>query len=123
MRFQLGSSAGTLPFFEQFFVGGSENLRGYRDDRFWGSNLFLGSVEFRQPVARRLKGVLFMDIGDAWGGSYDNVSIPGFTQNGFQPHLGVGLGIRVNTPIGPLRLDYGIGDEGGRTHFSIGPTF
>ena len=123
MRFQLGSSAGTLPFFEQYFVGGSENLRGYRDDRFWGNNLFFGSVEFRQPIARKLKGVLFLDVGDAWGGSYDNVSIPGFTQNGFAPHVGVGLGIRVNTPIGPLRLDYGIGDEGGRTHFGIGPTF
>ena len=123
MRFQLGSSAGTLPFFEQYFVGGSENLRGYRDDRFWGNNLFLGSVEFRQPIARKLKGVLFLDVGDAWGGSYDNVSIPGFTQNGFQPHVGVGVGVRINTPIGPLRLDYGIGDEGGRTHFSIGPTF
>ena len=122
-RFQLGSSVGTLPFFEQFFVGGGENLRGYRDDRFWGSNLFLASAEFRQPVAKQLKFVVFGDVGDAWGGDYNNVSIPGFTQDGFHPHLGVGVGIRVNTPIGPLRLDYGIGDEGGRTHFSIGPTF
>ncbi len=122
-RFQFGGSAGTLPFFEQFFVGGGENLRGYRDDRFWGSNLFLASAEFRQPIARKLKGVLFADLGDAWGGSYSNVNIPGFTQDSFHPHLGVGLGVRVNTPIGPLRLDYGIGDEGGRTHFSIGPTF
>ena len=122
-RFQVGGAAGTLPFFEQFFVGGGENLRGYRDDRFWGSNLFLASAEFRKPIAHSLKGVLFADLGDAWGGDYSNVSIPGFTQDGFHPHLGVGLGVRVNTPIGPLRLDYGIGDEGGRTHFSIGPTF
>ena len=122
-RFQVGSSAGTLPFFEQFFVGGGENLRGYRDDRFWGSNLLLLSGEFRQPLARKLKGVVFIDVGDAWGGDYNNVSIPGFLQDGFHPHVGVGLGIRVNTPIGPLRLDYGFGDEGGRAHFSIGPTF
>jgi len=122
-RVQLGSSVGTLPFFEQFFVGGGESLRGYKDDRFWGSNLFLASAELRQPLARQLRGVLFADLGSAWGGDYNNVNISGFAQDGFHPHLGVGLGMRVNTPIGPLRLDYGFGDEGGRFHFSIGPTF
>jgi outer membrane protein insertion porin family len=119
----LGASAGTLPFFEQFFVGGGDNLRGYRDDRFWGKYLFLASAEFRQPLAPKFKGVIFVDVGDAWGGSYSQVQLNGFRQSGFQPHVGVGLGVRVVTPIGPLRLDYGIGDEGGRMHFSIGPTF
>ena len=123
MRLILGTSAGTLPFFEQFFVGGTETLRGYREDRFWGRNLFFGSVEFRQPLARSLKGVLFADVGSAWGGAYQNVQISGFSQGGFRPHFGVGAGIRFRTPIGPLRLDYGIGDEGGRTHFSIGNVF
>ena len=123
MRLILGSSAGTLPFFEQFFVGGTESLRGYKEDRFWGRNLLFGSVEFRQPLARSLKGVLFLDVGDAWGGSYQNVQISGFAQGGFRPHIGTGLGIRFKTPIGPLRLDYGFGDEGGRTHFSIGNAF
>ena len=37
-------------------------------------------VELRQPLARRLKGVLFMDVGDAWGGNYSNVNLEGFTQ-------------------------------------------
>ena len=123
MRVIMGTSAGTLPFFEQFFIGGTETLRGYREDRFWGRNLFFGSVEFRQPLARSLKGVLFADVGSAWGGSYQNVQISGFSQGGFRPHFGVGAGIRFRTPIGPLRLDYGIGDEGGRTHFSIGNSF
>ncbi len=123
LRFLAGSALGTLPFFEQFFVGGAETLRGYREDRFWGKYMFLGSVELRQPLARRLKGVLFMDVGDAWGGNYSNVSLEGFKQTGFQPRVGVGLGIRVGTPLGPIRLDYGIGSEGGRTHFSIGNVF
>jgi outer membrane protein insertion porin family len=123
LRFLTGSSVGTLPFFEQFFVGGAETLRGYREDRYWGKYMFLGSVELRQPLARRLKGVLFMDVGDAWGGNYTNVNLDGFAQSGFKPHVGVGLGIRVGTPLGPIRLDYGIGDEGGRTHFSIGNVF
>ncbi len=123
IRVIAGTSAGTLPFFEQFFIGGTETLRGYREDRFWGRNLFFGSAEFRQPLARSLKGVLFADVGSAWGGSYQNVQISGFSQGGFRPHFGVGAGIRFRTPIGPLRLDYGIGDEGGRTHFSIGNSF
>ena len=123
LRMIMGTSAGTLPFFEQFFIGGTETLRGYREDRFWGSNLFFGSAEFRQPLARSLKGVLFADVGTAWGGSYQNAQINGFSQSGFHPHIGVGAGIRFRTPIGPLRLDYGIGDEGGRTHFSIGNSF
>ncbi len=123
LRFLAGSSVGTLPFFEQFFVGGAESLRGYREDRYWGKYMFLGSAELRQPLARRLKGVLFVDVGDAWGGNYSNVNLEGFTQSGFSPHVGVGLGIRVGTPLGPIRLDYGVGTEGGRTHFSIGNSF
>lgn len=123
IRLLLGGSTGTLPFFEQFFLGGGESLRGYRDDRFWGSNRILGSIELRQPLANKLKGVLFTDFGDAWGGSYSNVHVLGFEQGGFKLHASAGLGIRVVTPIGQLRLDYGYGDEGGRTHFSIGQTF
>jgi outer membrane protein insertion porin family len=123
LRFLTGYSVGTLPFFEQFFVGGAETLRGYREDRFWGKYMMLGSMEFRQPLARRLKGVLFLDVGDAWGGNYANVNLEGFAQSGFKLHAGVGLGIRVGTPLGPIRLDYGYGDEGGRTHFSIGNVF
>ncbi len=124
VRLMFGASAGQLPFFEQYFIGGADTLRGYREDRFWGSNMLLGSVEFRQPLANALTGVLFMDGGDAWGGSYTNVNILGFTQTpDFHPHLGVGFGIRVRTPLGPLRLDFGFGSEGARTHFSIGNVF
>ncbi len=123
LRLLVGASTGTLPFFEQYFVGGAETLRGYREDRFWGKYLMLGSAELRQPLARGLKGVLFTDMGDAWGGVYQGVNIQGFTQGGFKPRFAVGLGIRVRTPLGPIRLDYGIGSEGARTHFSIGNVF
>lgn len=123
LRLQLGASLGKLPFFEQFFVGGAENLRGYREDRFWGKYKFLGSIEYRHPIARKLKGVLFLDVGDAWGGPYSGVTIAGFKQTGFRPHVGAGFGVRIGTPLGPIRLDFGFGDEGGRTHFSIGNVF
>lgn len=118
-----GTSTGRLPFFEQFFLGGAESLRGYREDRFWGSNVLLASIELRQPVARGINGVLFFDTGSAWGGNFRNVNILGFTQTSFRLHSAIGLGIRVRTPIGPLRLDFGYGEEGGRTHISFGNVF
>lgn len=123
LRAYLGMSAGRLPFFEQFFVGGAESLRGYREDRFWGENVLLGSIELRQPIARSLKGVVFMDIGTAWGGEFQGIQLEGFAQSGFSPHVSVGLGLRVGSPLGLISLDYGYGSEGGRTHIGLGQRF
>ena len=123
MRLLAGSAVGKLPFSEQFFLGGIDTLRGYREDRFWGNYMMAGTVEFRQPLARSLKGVLFLDAGEAWGGDYSNVSLSGFAQSAFQPHIGAGVGLRIGTPLGPVRLDLGFGSEGGRAHLGIGRSF
>ncbi len=123
IKTRLALSSGRLPFFEQYFLGGADSLRGYREDRFWGSNLLAGSVEFRQPFAKSLTGVVFVDAGTAWGGPYQNVQLEGFQQAGFSLHASTGVGLRVKTPLGPLRLDVGIGSEGVRTHFGIANVF
>lgn len=123
MRFRAGMGTGEIPFFEQFFVGGAESIRGYQEDRFWGNRMLMMSVELRKPIAQSISGVVFADYGDAWaGGNQVNVNQLPQSQS-FDGHLGVGVGMRVNTPIGHLRLDYGVGDEGGRTHFSMGQAF
>lgn len=130
-RAMAGTLTGNVPFFEQFFLGGAETLRGYKEDRFWGRYMLLASTEYRVPVAPSLTGVLFVDAGDAWGAPQDLrvISDPtgafqGLTQHaGFSPSVGYGLGMRVITPIGPLRLDYGFGKEGSRLHFSMGHAF
>lgn len=122
-RLQGGWSIGSLPFYEQFFLGGAERLRGYREDRFWGSKFLLCSTEYRTPIAGGLNGVLFVDYGSAWGDDYRGVSERLTQSRSFDGHLGYGAGIRVSTPIGNLRFDYGFGEEGNRTHFSIGQAF
>ncbi len=128
-RLMGGTSIGNLPFFEQFFLGGSESLRGYTEDRFWGNNVLLASVEYRRPMGNRITAVLFGDVGDAWGSEsefqFTNKKLrTEFVQtSGLQLQPSLGLGLRVATPIGPIRLDYGYGLEGGRVHFSIGNSF
>ena len=124
LRLKMGFGNGKLPFFEQFFVGGGESLRGYTEDRFWGTKMLLASVEYRMPLGDSVSLVLpFVDYGDAWDSS-ENFTIGELSQhNDFKGNFGVGFGIRVNTPIGNLRLDYGTGSEGGRSHFSIGQAF
>jgi outer membrane protein insertion porin family len=128
-RMMLGLSTGQMPFFEQFFLGGADSIRGYLEDRFWGSKMFLFSAEMRYPLASSFAGVFFIDVGDAWDSDSDyQFSDPTtrtqFEQHsGFKPSAGVGIGMRVVTPIGPLRLDWAIGNEGSRTHFSIGHSF
>ncbi|WP_394795672.1 outer membrane protein assembly factor [Armatimonas sp.] len=126
-RLLVGAATGNIAFSEQFFMGGPDNLRGFFDDRFWGNNMFLLSNELRIPFDKQnqLGGVVFADIGHAWGASSVNQeNIAGFTQqSGFKPRASFGLGIRVRTPVGPVRLDYGFGDGAGRSHFSIGQAF
>lgn len=127
VRLMFGLETGTILFSEQFFVGGAETVRGYREDRFWGTKMLVANVEYRVPIANSLTGVLFADCGDAWGSEQIKFKKPPFNElqqhTTFNPVVGAGVGIRVTTPIGNLRLDYGVGDEGSRTHFSIGHAF
>jgi outer membrane protein insertion porin family len=121
-RLRGGSIQGTVPFFEQYFAGGNDSIRGYQEDRFWGKNLLVASFEWRRPVQNQFSLVTFIDYGSAWGG-YS--SINDFTQTDkLQFRLGYGVGIRLRTPIGPVRLDFAFNGEGGsRPHFAIGTSF
>ena len=117
-----GTVAGTVPFFEQYFAGGNDSVRGYNEDRFWGRYMLVGTLEYRKPIQEQFSLVGFMDYGGAWGGY---AGIKDFEQTSDAAfHYGYGLGLRFRTPLGPIRLDYAFNDKGGsRAHFMIGTSF
>ena len=110
-----GFGHGDLAEFNQFRVGGQNTLRGYRDDQFRGNRMALMTLEYRFPLAKKVQGIIFTD----WGGTWDS----GFFPKGGSIYGSGGLGVALNTPLGPLRLDYGRGSQGGRFHFNIGGGF
>ena len=123
MRMLVGTVSGDPPYLEQFLIGGSETLRGYRTDRFVGTRMGILNTEYRIPIGENLLGVLFVDVGDAWGGSVAESLSDDTVHESFTSHVGYGVGVRVKTPIGPLRLDLGFSEEGTETHFGVRNTF
>ena len=124
-RLLIGTTSKNVPFFEQYFLGGADSLRGYDQDRYWGSSLALFQAELRVPLGKdnNFQGVLLFDGGDAWNSIYQ---VQGLQQHtAFKLETDYGVGIRLVTPIGPIRLDYAIpsGGGSGRTQFSIGQSF
>ena len=119
-----------LPDYERFFLGGSTTVRGYIHDSLGpkgedgtptGGNMFyLGNFELRTFIRKGFGLVAFLDSGNVWKTAQDTESDIKFT---------VGAGLRYNTPVGPVRLDYGHkldkeDDESrGEVHFSIGHAF
>ncbi len=118
MRAIVGGSTGTVPYDEMYEVGGDTTLRGYDNDFLHGEQMFLGNIELRLPVAKMVTLVGFYDFGGAWGG--DSGCLEGSFFNNMQ--YAPGVGIRLNTPMGNIRLDYANGDEG-RFHFGFGDMF
>ena len=112
-RGMYGYGRGDLTEFNKFRLGGQGSLRGYRDDQFRGDRMILGSIEYRFPLAKKIQGALFTDFGGVWDTGLRPRNLKG----------SIGFGISLNTPMGPFRLDYGRGSQGGRFHFSVGTSF
>ena len=112
-----GYAWGDLPLSQRFAVGGADTLRGYKDDQFRGNSMLRGTAEYRFPIRKKVQGVIFYDIGYAWDKRDQSAFDLSLMESGY------GIGLRINSPLGPIKLDWGKGKQRSRFHFSFGGQF
>ena len=115
---------------QKFWVGGGNSLRGYDGGFFKGSQKLVATIENRTQINDIIGFVVFADAGRAWK---QNGRDPSYTRDNshFGHNIGTtaGVGIRLNTPIGPLRFDFGwpvgnkMDDDGMKFYFNMGQSF
>ena len=115
---------------QKFWVGGGNSLRGYDGGFFKGSQKLVLTVENRTQLNDIVGFVVFADAGRAWK---QNGRDPSYTRDNkdFGHNIGTtaGVGLRLNTPIGPLRFDFGwpvgnkMDDDGMKFYFNMGQSF
>ena len=127
-----------VPIFERFFAGGANTVRGFRErrvgprdatsnDPIGGEAVLIATLEEVMTIVQDergkpiLKGSVFWDVGNVWRR---------VNEFGESVESGTGVGMRVNTPIGPVRVDVGfpitrLRDEKRRPrlHFNISRSF
>jgi outer membrane protein insertion porin family len=106
------SNSTEVPLFDRFFIGGSRSVRGFRNrdigpvdennEPLGGDTMAYENTELTFPIIDRVRGAVFNDIGflDARPFRYTAA-----VQEG---DAAFGVGLRLNLPIGPLRLDYAV---------------
>jgi outer membrane protein insertion porin family len=138
------SGSDLLPIRERFFLGGRTTVRGFKENDVGpkgstgdpvGGDLALNlNLELRFPLLYGFGGAVFVDGGGVYllqcGGACrqrNEVNGGSFAFDNFR--RSAGLGLRYQTPVGPISLDYGFkldrrhNESIGRVHFSIGATF
>src|SRR5881296_31188 len=119
-----------VPIFERLFLGGSNNLRGFpfrevgpqeNGEPIGGQSMWRTTVELTFPIIEKARGAVFYDTGfvnsSAWSFGFNHIASD------------IGVGIRLDLPIGPLRLDYGYPIQrdgyngGGHFNFNVGYQF
>jgi outer membrane protein insertion porin family len=122
---QAGTVLGDLPPYDAFIVGGSNSVRGYAEGEVGsGRSYFQATAEYRFPIVAIIGGALFVDFGTTVGSQGDVPGQPGIVRDLPGTGLGYGLGVRVQSPVGQIRVDYGFNVDGGsRLHFGIGERF
>lgn len=122
---QAGTVLGDLPPYEAFALGGSNSVRGFGDGEVGnGRSRFQATAEYRFPVFKVVRGAVFFDYGTTLGSANEVPGEPSRVRGLPGSAYGYGLGIRVNTPIAPIRIDYAINDDGDdRIQFGLGEKF
>ena len=131
---RLGTATGFgdgLILSERFFVGGGTSVRGFSEDGLGAKNFFGEAVggasslvinqEVRFPIYKWVRGVGFFDAGNVFPLASD--------MRPFDLEAGAGFGLRIDTPFGLARIDYGMPltrrgfEPFGRWYFSLGQAF
>lgn len=122
---QAGTVIGDLPPYEAFALGGVNSVRGYNEGAVAAGRSFVqATAEYRFPLFSIISGALFVDYATALGSQNSVPGNPGGVRLKPGDGFGYGLGVRVQSPLGPIRIDYGINDRGNsRIHFGIGERF
>jgi outer membrane protein insertion porin family len=99
-----------IPYYETFSLGGNNGLRGYNDKSVgptvisnkyhYGEAIINANLELRTHFEKLIDFVMFFDAGKVT----NHRSLLSF--NNEMLNYSAGLGIRINTPFGPIRLDY-----------------
>lgn len=114
-----GAGFGDVPLGELYWSGGPNTVRGYSLSEIRrGVRKLIANIEYRYTFNEIFQGVFFFDWGNAWD---VGAPVPTDFMSGWGP------GVRLNTPLGPIRLDYGVASARnfgeGILHFSIGQAF
>ena len=127
---QGGTVVGDLPPYEAFTLGGSNSVRGYGEGEVGSGRSFAqATAEYRFPLFNISKnfpigGALFFDAASTLGTQGDVLGKPGLIRRKPGSGFGYGAGIRVRTPLGNVRIDYGINDQGdNQFSFGLGERF
>jgi outer membrane protein insertion porin family len=99
-----------VPYEERFYSGGSSSVRGWgraelgpKDNKgqpIGGKSVFESNLEFRYHIYSLFSGVAFLDYGNVWSNE--------LTYKIDDLRYSAGWGLRVRTPIGPVRFDLAI---------------
>lgn len=126
-----------VPLFDRYFLGGLYTLRGYQyrdvgpvdinNEPVGGSTYWFGSAEYSIPIIERVRVAAFYDVGMVYYEPY-SFDLRAPQKEMYNDNWGIGL--RLNLPIGPLRLDYAFPitadsyneASGGRFQFGVGYT-
>ncbi|MEC4813893.1 MAG: outer membrane protein assembly factor [Scytonema sp. PMC 1069.18] len=127
LNLQAGTVIGDLPPYESFNLGGPNSVRGYDGgDIGSGRTYVLASAEYRFPIPiwDALGGVVFADFASDLGTGETVLGNPAGVRDKPGTGFGYGAGIRLNSPLGLIRADFGMNDQGeSRLHFGIGQRF
>ncbi len=102
---QLVSSEKLVPISDTYRLGGARTLRGYREDQFRGTSVAWTNLEFRYILGRRSRVFLFLD-----NGYYQYETLSGKNE---ALVTGYGFGFRLETGLGIMGIDYGLGKGDG----------